>query len=176
MSANPQDPPPRQPLDDGLALVGWMLLIVARGGALSAFFGPDAWYAALRKPAFNPPSWVFAPVWTALYVLMAAALWLVRREHTAPPALRRRATAWFALQFALNLLWTPLFFGLRSPLLAVIDILLLIAAVVFTILAFRRVRPLAGWLLLPYLAWLGFAAAVNIAIWLLNRAPHSGVS
>ena len=107
---------------DALALIGWILTIVAAGAAAGIFFAPESWYAALRKPAFNPPNGIFGPVWTALYVLMAVALWLVRREQDAPPALRSRASRWFAAQFLFNLLWAPLFFGLRSPLLAVVDI------------------------------------------------------
>jgi translocator protein len=153
---------------DALALVGWILSILALGAAAGIFFAPDAWYAALRKPAFNPPNWIFGPAWTTLYAMMATALWLVRRDQTAPPALRSRASRWFAVQFLLNLLWTPLFFGLRSPLLAMMEIGLLWIAVIATMLAFRRVRPLAAWLLLPYLAWITFAAVLNAAIWRLN--------
>lgn len=153
---------------DALALIGWILTIVAAGAAAGIFFAPESWYAALRKPAFNPPNGIFGPVWTALYVLMAVALWLVRREQDAPPALRSRASRWFAAQFLFNLLWAPLFFGLRSPLLAVMDIGLLWIALAATMLAFHRVRPLAAWLLLPYLVWITFAAVLNVAIWQLN--------
>ena len=92
----------------------------------------------------------------------------MRRDRNASPALRRRASGWFAIQFALNLLWTPLFFGLQSPLLAVMDIALLWIAVIATMVAFHRVRPLAAWLLLPYLGWIMFAAVLNASIWLLN--------
>ena len=153
---------------DALALVGWILSIVALGASTGIFFAPGPWYEAVQKPAFNPPNWIFGPVWTALYVSMGVALWLVRREQNATPVLRSRATRWFVAQFLLNLLWTPLFFGLRSPFLAVVDIALLWLALVATILAFRRVRPLAAWLLLPYLAWVSFAAILNGSIWRLN--------
>jgi translocator protein len=168
MTLNADDTVPRHRGYDALALVGWILSIVALGAAAGIFFAPGAWYAVLQKPAFNPPNWIFGPVWTALYILMATALWLVRREQTASPALRSRASRWFAAQFLLNLLWTPLFFGLRSPLLAVVDIGLLWLALIATMVAFRRVHPLAACLLLPYLAWVTFAAVLNAAIWRLN--------
>ncbi len=168
MTLNMTEAVPRHRGYDALALIGWILVIVALGASAGAFFAPGDWYDDLRKPAFNPPSWIFGPVWTLLFVLMASALWLVRRDQDAPPALRSRASGWFAVQFLLNLLWTPLFFGLRSPLLAVVDISLLWLAVIATMLAFHRVRPLAAWLLLPYLGWIMLAAVLNTSIWWLN--------
>jgi translocator protein len=168
MTLNTTEALPRHRGYDALALMGWILVIVALGAAAGVFFAPGEWYDDLRKPPFNPPNWIFGPVWTTLYVLMAVALWLVRRDQAAPLFLRSRASRWFAAQFLLNLLWTPLFFGLRSPLLAVLDIGLLWIAISATMLAFRRVRPLAAWLLLPYLAWVSFAAVLNAAIWWLN--------
>jgi translocator protein len=168
MSLNTTEAAPRHRHYDALALIGWILSIVVLGAAAGIFFAPGEWYDALRKPAFNPPNWIFGPVWTTLYVSMAVALWLVRRDRNASPALRRRASVWFAIQFMLNLLWTPLFFGLQSPLLAMLDISLLWLAVIATMKAFHRVRPLGAWLLLPYLAWIMFAAVLNASIWLLN--------
>jgi benzodiazapine receptor len=168
MTSDTAEPVQRHRGYDALTLIGWILVIVALGASAGAFFAPGDWYAGLRKPAFNPPSWIFGPVWTLLFVLMAIALWLVRRDQDATPALRSRASGWFAVQFLLNLLWTPLFFGLRSPLLAVVDISLLWLAVMATMLAFHRVRPLAAWLLLPYLGWIMFAAVLNASIWWLN--------
>lgn len=156
------------PLGDGLTLVAWMSLLLGLGAGGGALFAPDAWYAALLKPTFNPPAWLFGPVWTALYLMMAVALWLVRRDRDAEPAQRRRATVLFAVQFVLNLLWTPLFFGLRSPGLAFVDICLLWIALLTTMLAFGRMRPLAGYLLLPYLLWVSFALVLNGTIWLMN--------
>lgn len=103
------------PLGSALTLLAWILLLVGLGASGSIAFGPDDWYGGLSKPTFNPPSWIFGPVWTALYVLMAVALWLVRRDRTVEASVRRRATLLFVLQFVLNLAWTPLFFGLRSP-------------------------------------------------------------
>lgn len=163
----PVDPavPPR---DGWLALVGWILLLVGLGATVGALFGPDAWYAALLKPTWNPPSWVFGPVWTALYAMMAIALWLVRREVGSEESLRRRALLLFAIQFALNMAWTPLFFALHSPGLAFAEICLLWIALLSTALTFGRVRALAGYLLLPYLLWVSFALVLNGTIWLMN--------
>jgi tryptophan-rich sensory protein len=156
------------PLGDGLALLAWILLLTGLGVGSGVLFAADAWYAALSKPTFNPPGWLFGPVWAALYVGMAVALWLVRRTHDADDALRKHATMLFVVQFALNLLWTPLFFGLHSPGLAFADICLLWIALLATTLAFGRVRPLAGYLLLPHLLWVSFALVLNGTIWRMN--------
>ena len=156
------------PLADGLSLVAWILLLVALGAGVGIFFGADAWYDGLLKPTFNPPAWVFGPVWTGLYALMAVALWLVRRTRDGGSAMRRTAIRLFWLQFALNLLWSPLFFGLHSPGAAFVDICLLWTAVVATALAFGRLRPIAGYLLLPYVLWVSFALVLNGTIWLMN--------
>jgi benzodiazapine receptor len=155
-------------LGQSLSLIAWILLLVGLGASGRVAFAPDAWYDALLKPTFNPPSWIFGPVWTLLYVLMAVALWSMRREQEAEPALRRRATRLFVLQFVLNLAWTPLFFGLRSPALAFLDVCLLWIALLATVLAFGRVRPLAGYLLVPYLLWVSFALVLNGTLWLMN--------
>ena len=124
------------------------------------------WYTTLAKPSFNPPSWVFGPVWTALYVLMGVSLWLVWRS----PAPESRATkvAWFAM-LALNAAWSPLFFGLHRPDLALVDIAIyLVALAALTRLLWAQSR-LAAWLQLPHLVWVTFAAVLNAAIWWLNR-------
>ncbi|KPK01963.1 MAG: hypothetical protein AMS20_12690 [Gemmatimonas sp. SG8_28] len=126
------------------------------------------WYPALAKPPFNPPSWVFGPVWTALYLMMGAALYLVWREGAQRPEVRT-AILLFAVQLALNGLWSVLFFGVRSPALAFAEILLLWTAIGATTLAFWAIRTTAGALLLPYLAWVTFAAVLNGSIWWLNR-------
>ncbi len=174
MKSRPPDvlPEPAEPTapsrDGGLALVGWILLLVGSGATLGGLFGPDAWYAALLKPTWNPPSWIFGPVWTLLYATMAVALWLVRREPESEDGPRKRALVLFAIQLALNLLWTPLFFGLHSPGQAFAEICLLWVALLWTVLAFGRVRPLAGYLLLPYMLWVSFALVLNGTIWLMN--------
>lgn len=173
MNDRPPVAPPeaviRRNRDGGVALAGWIVLMVGLGAASGVLFGPDAWYGTLLKPTWNPPSWLFGPVWTALYVSMAFALWLVRRESDIDEPARRRAQALFAVQFLLNLAWTPLFFALHSPGLAFVDICLLWIALLSTMLAFGRVRPLAGYLLLPYLLWVSFALVLNGTIWLMNR-------
>lgn len=160
--------PAAPPRDGWLALAGWILLLVGLGATSSGLFGPDAWYAALLKPTWNPPSWVFGPVWTALYAMMAVALWLVRRESESEDGLRRRALILFSIQFALNMAWTPLFFTLHSPGLAFAEICLLWGTLLSTVLAFGRSRALAGYLLLPYLLWVSFALVLNGTIWLMN--------
>lgn len=128
----------------------------------------ESWYAPLAKPPGTPPEWVFGPVWVTLYALMGIALWLVARSRTAPPAWRDTALALFFCQLFLNAAWSPLFFGLQRPFLALIDMLALIAALIATILVFVRVSRPAAWLLVPYLAWVAYAAYLNAGIWILN--------
>lgn len=148
-----------------IGLAGWALLCY--GAALFAGRIPvGEWYAGLAKPAWTPPGWVFAPVWTVLYGMMAAAAWLVWKGRGFSGA--RLALALFGAQLGLNVAWTWLFFGLQRPGLAAVDIALLWAAILATVLAFWRFRRLAGVLLVPYLAWVTFAAALNLEIWRLN--------
>jgi tryptophan-rich sensory protein len=151
---------------DAIALVLFLVLCQAVGAG--AGFATSAavrdWYPALAKPFFNPPPWVFAPAWTLLYILMAVAAWRVWR--TGPMA--RPALLLFGLQLALNLLWSVLFFGLRSPGLALAEVVLLWLAIAATALSFRPHDKTAAVLMLPYLAWVSFAAVLNAAIWYLN--------
>lgn len=126
------------------------------------------WYPTLRKPVFNPPSWVFGPVWTALYALMGIALYIVWRHGWDRPEVRW-AMALFAVQLVLNGLWSILFFGMRAPGLAFLEIVLLWLAVAATVFAFWQTTPRAGTLMVPYLAWVSFAAVLNGSIWWLNR-------
>lgn len=148
-----------------IAMLVLCFAVAGLGGAVTAPAIPT-WYAGLAKPSFNPPNGVFAPVWTTLYALMAVAAWLAWRA--APSGRRSLPLALFLLQLGINALWSPLFFGAHLILPALIDIGLLIPAVVATIVAFWRVRPVAGALLLPYLAWISFAFVLNAAIWRLN--------
>ncbi len=148
-----------------LALLGWLALCFAAAGT-AVFVSTNGWYLGINKPAWNPPAWVFGPAWTFLYATMAVAAWLVWREGGWRR--QRRALGLFVLQWVLNALWTPLFFGLHRPELALIDILALWLAIIATLIAFWRVRRVAGILLLPYLAWVTFAAALNFAIWRMN--------
>jgi tryptophan-rich sensory protein len=139
--------------------------------ALVAFtagrFRPGAWYDALARPTWTPPDWLFAPVWSVLYLAMAVAGWLVWR---ALPGSRLHVAVfvWVA-QLLLNASWSWIFFGLHQPGPALLDILLLLALIVWFISAASRVSSAAAWLFVPYLLWVGFATALNAAIWHLNR-------
>jgi translocator protein len=148
-----------------VGLFGWLLLCFA-ASAVGALFMPGEWYAALNKPDWNPPGWIFGPVWTMLYVMMAVAAWLVWQRGGF--AVQRRPLGLFLVQLALNMLWTLLFFGLRQPGVAFAEILLLWLVILATLLAFRSVSRAAAWLLAPYLAWVSFAAVLNGVIWRLN--------
>jgi len=150
----------------GLALLGWVALTYC-AALTGAFVSTGGWYAELTKPSWNPPGWVFGPVWTALYAMMAVAAWLVWRRGGWPT--QRRALNLYLLQWALNALWTPLFFGLHRPGLAFAEIVVLLATILATMLAFWRARRPAGLLLIPYALWVAFAAVLNFTIWQLNR-------
>lgn len=151
-----------------LGLAAWLLLCFAAAGLGSAFTGPavQTWYPTLNKPSFNPPAWVFGPVWTLLYTLMGIAAWRVWRD---PSPERRPALVWFGVQLALNVLWSLLFFGAHQPGWAFVEIVLLWGAILATLLRFLSVDRVAGWLLAPYLAWVTFAAVLNFTVWQLNR-------
>ncbi len=124
------------------------------------------WYADLAKPSWTPPDWVFGPVWSALYLMMALAAWLVwRRGGLAAASV---PITLFVLQLALNATWSILFFGLKMPGAALGEIVILWFAILATTIAFWRATPIAGYLLLPYLLWVTFAAGLNFAIWRLN--------
>jgi tryptophan-rich sensory protein len=148
-----------------LALGGWLLLCLG-AASMGALFMPGDWYAALEKPSWNPPGWVFGPVWSTLYAMMAVAAWLVWRQGGF--ARQRRPLGVFLAQLALNALWTPLFFGLQRPGLAFAEIIALWLAIAWAIAAFWRVHRVAAWLLAPYLAWVSFAAVLNGTLWRLN--------
>lgn len=150
---------------NGFALVGW-LAVTFSASFTAVFVTTEGWYGALAKPAWNPPSWVFGPVWTTLYMLMALAAWLVCRAGGW--AAQRMALTAYLVQLALNALWTPLFFGLHCLGPAFVEVMVLWVAVLVTLVAFWRVRRLAGLILIPYAAWTAFAAALNFAIWRLN--------
>ncbi len=155
---------------DVLGLIGCILLCEAVGAAsgLASGAGVGTWYAGLHKPSISPPGWVFGPVWGALYAAMGVAVWMVWRHAMYTPA-REAAIAVFALQLVLNGLWSPAFFGARSPGLAMVVIVLLEAAIVATILAFAKVSGPAAWLMTPYLAWVAFAGVLNYLLWRMNR-------
>lgn len=141
----------------------------AAGAIGSVFTAPNipTWYAALEKPFFTPPSWLFAPAWIILYLLMAIAAFLVWRkglwEEGVKPALFL-----FLVQLVLNALWSVVFFGLQSPLYGMVVIIALWIAILVTIIKFFRLSAAAGSLMLPYILWVSFASALNISIWVLN--------
>jgi benzodiazapine receptor len=142
-------------------------LIVGSLGSFVTTTGPGSWYTALEKPFFAPPNWVFAPMWVTLFVLMGIALYLVWESSTENRDVRI-ALGIFGVQFAFNVIWSFLFFGLRSPLLGLIDILLLWVMIAATIWAFYRVKKSAAYLLIPYIAWVSLASALNGAIYYLS--------
>lgn len=148
-----------------LGLLGWVGLCFA-AASTGALFPPGEWYVGLTKPSWNPPAWVFAPVWTTLYLMMAVAAWRIWKRGGF--GAQRRLLVLFLLQLALNAAWTPLFFGLRRPGLALLEIVFLGLALAATIVAFRPVDRIAAWLLGPYLAWVCFATVLNGALWRLN--------
>jgi len=148
-----------------LGLPAWLLLPFA-AAAVGTRFMPGAWYASLAKPAWNPPNWIFGPVWTLLYILMGVAAWLVWRRVGWTGA--RLALGLFILQLVLNAAWSWLFFGLHRPDLAFVDICALWGLILAVAVLFGRVDRLAAALLVPYLAWVGFATVLNFTIWRLN--------
>jgi len=149
-----------------IGAMGWLVLTFG-AAALGARSRPDEWHRRLKKPSWNPPNWIFAPVWTLLYLLMAAAAWLVWRRYGFGDA--AVALGLFVLQLALNSAWTWLLFGRHAIRGAFIDILVLWVMILTTLILFWSLEPLAGILLLPYLAWVSFATALNGTIWRMNR-------
>ena len=150
------------------ALISGLVVVAAATiGNLATMPAIPTWYAGLVKPSFNPPNWLFGPVWGLLYAMMAVAFWRVLRK---PPAVEGRtaAIAAFLVPMALNALWSVAFFGAKSPSLGLLVIAALWLAIAATIALFRRVDRAAATLLLPYIAWVSFAALLNGAIWRLN--------
>ncbi len=154
---------------DVLKLAASILLCQVAGFLGSLFTTPaiPTWYQTLKKPPFTPPNWIFSPVWISLFVMMGISLFLVWRRQGQPYV--KTALILFFAQLILNILWSIAFFGLKSPLLGLIDIVLLWFAILITILIFFKVSRWAGGLLLPYLLWVSFAALLNFSLWTLNR-------
>lgn len=145
-----------------LVLAGLILLTFC--APLAGMFSPPGeWYASLSKPAWNPPGWIFGPVWTLLYVMMAVAAWLVWKRDGW-----RQALWLYVVQLGFNAAWTPMFFGAQQIGWAFAVIVALWLAILVTLLAFLRVSKAAGWLLVPYLAWVTFAAFLNFTLWRMN--------
>ena len=140
-------------------------------GFTSGFFtttGPGSWYQTLEKPTWNPPGWVFAPVWTTLYIMMGVALFFVWKTSTNI-RIRNIALFLFALQLVLNFFWSFIFFKLEEPGWAVVEIIVLWTAILATIYSFAPINKLSAWLLVPYISWVSFAAILNYTIWNLNK-------
>jgi benzodiazapine receptor len=154
---------------DALALLICILICQCVGFIGSFFTRPSipTWYAMLERPAFTPPDWVFSPVWITLFVLMGISLFLVWRAGLAERRVRV-ALGCFGIQLIFNLVWSALFFGLRSPLAGLLDIAVLWIAIALTIFYFFKISKMAGLLLLPYIVWVSFAAVLNFFIWRLN--------
>lgn len=131
--------------------------------------GVETWYPTIIKPVFNPPNWVFMPVWTLLFVLMGIAAGLIWDKIKEQNAEVKKALGFFLIQLALNAIWSYLFFGLKNPMLALIEIALLWLIIYETYLKFIKINKTAGYLLIPYMTWVGFAAILNASIWWLNR-------
>lgn len=163
------------PLIERLSKVDYVKLVFSillcnSTGFISSFFSFSAistWYTTLTKPEFNPPNWIFGPVWTTLYILMGVSLYLVWNKGTKTP-LAKIALTVFGIQLTLNAIWSILFFGLQSPLLAFIEIIFLWLAIFITIFFFHKISRTAAYLLIPYILWVSFAAVLNYNIFLLN--------
>ena len=146
------------------------ILIPVLVGVVAGIFtssGVDGWYAVANKPWFNPPNWIFAPVWTTLYILMGIALFLVWRAD-ADKKLQQTAIIFFAVQLTLNFFWSFIFFKLQQPGWAFAEIILMWLIILLTILWFGKISATAAWLLVPYICWVSFAAVLNYSIWQLN--------
>jgi tryptophan-rich sensory protein len=173
--------PARDSVDDTAAWTAWMEIASIIGLACffaacflaaltGAWFRPGEWYERLKKPSWRPPNQLFGPVWTLLYVMIAVAGWLIWREVGFAGA--GLPLAMYALQLILNAVWTPLFFGLHRPDLAFIEILLVCVSTIATIVLFYPIHVGAALLLLPYLAWVTFATALNFAVWRMNSVAQ----
>jgi translocator protein len=146
------------------------LLIPLAVGFVSGLFtrnSVDTWFTTINKPWFNPPSWVFGPVWTLLYLLMGVAMWLVWK-HKGDETQKKRALYLYAVQLVFNFFWSIIFFHFHEPGWAFAEIMALWVLILLTIFAFAKVNKTAAWLLVPYISWVSFAAILNYTIWRMN--------
>lgn len=151
---------------DVAGLAGWVI-VAFTAAAIGSQFMPDVWYESLAKPSWNPPNSVFGPVWTVLYTMMGTAAWLVWRRGGFRGG--SVALVLFGSQLVLNAAWSYLFFGAHHIGYALLDIVALLVLIVMLIWRFGRIDRRAGWLMVPYAAWVAFATALNASIWQLNR-------
>ena len=159
MNEDPSGPPPA---------ISFLIFfsMVAAVAVIGSFFSPGQWYASLVKPPLTPPNWIFGPVWTTLYLLIAIAGWQIWELKRWPDALRPLGIWW--VQLILNCLWSWLFFGLHQPKLAFVAIIVLWVSILANVIVFGEIKPSAGLLLVPYLCWVGFAGWLNFMFWQLN--------
>lgn len=154
-----------------LCLIALIVLCEVFGSLGAIFTAPNisTWYSLLHKPLFSPPNWLFFPVWTILFMLMGVALYLIL-QNTDKKLVHQRKIArhWFTIQFAFNILWSFLFFGLKNPLFGFIGIVFLWISIIFTILSFHKIDKKAAYLLIPYVLWVSFAAILNYFVMILN--------
>lgn len=149
------------------------LALPIAAGLIGSLFTTSAiptWYATLTKPSFSPPNWIFAPVWTSLYLLMGIAFYRIWSGQILPrdKRMQQQSLLLFTIHLVFNALWSILFFGLHNPLLGLFDILILLGLIVIMMIKFYRLDRVAAYLLLPYLAWVTFATLLNFSIWQLN--------
>lgn len=139
-------------------------------GATSGFFtvtGVGSWYQTINKPSWNPPGWIFGPVWTSLYIMMGIALFLVWRAEVNP-GVKKKAIVLFSIQLLLNFSWSFIFFNQQQIGWALVEIIILWVFILLTIFAFGKINPAAAWLLVPYISWVSFATILTYTIWKLN--------
>lgn len=155
-----------------LATKIFILIVICLGIGFAAGMatqnGIETWYGTIEKPSYNPPNWIFGPVWTVLYICIAVAGGIIWDKIDTNP-LVKKALLFFAIQLVLNTLWSFLFFGLGNPLVALIEIILLLLMIYETYMLFSKINKVAGYLFIPYLLWVSFAMFLNASIWWLNR-------
>ncbi len=151
-----------------VAFAAGCVILAAGIGSFATIPNVATWYAGLEKPAFTPPNWLFGPAWTVLYILMGFSFWRILSLGSDEPG-QRLAVTLFLVQLALNALWSVVFFGLHSPLYGLIVISAMIMAIVATIFTFWPLDRVAAIVMIPYLAWVAFATALNLSIFMLNR-------
>lgn len=156
-------------INNSIKLVVSVVLTVGLGslGGLFTVREIPVWYAGLQKPSFNPPNWLFGPVWTLLYVLMGISFFLIWKQKVSTG--RNKALTWFGVQFLLNFCWSMIFFRFHQTGWAMLEITFMWVAILITLLQFGKISSRAAWLLVPYLSWVSFASVLNYAIWQLNR-------
>lgn len=152
-----------------IAIALFICLMVGYSASVVTRPSVETWYPTIIKPSFNPPNWIFMPVWTTLYIFMAVAAGLVWDKIKEQNEEVKKALGFFLVQLTLNAIWSYIFFGLKNPMLALIEIALLWLMIYETYLKFSKINKTAGYLLIPYMAWVAFAGILNASIWWLNK-------